>query len=283
MGSSYTNTKRKGRKPSKFQKLSKQLIYLAAIVLVFAAVYSTIKSFRASDNTRTEVRLPYGTIQDLLNREAFMTAYLAANCKSPLLENTQTIRVTGTLQSSENSEEFTLIKKRPDRMLFTIDRQSYQITHGVSGKTVWRRIRPTKHVDQLSKIEGDEASEWRSQARFFDRIIEAHLGKGSIITIELADWKGSECLKARIQAPDKKTVDTFIDPLTMHPIADRQQLPDGSTQQVEFYDYRDVDGMPIPFQMTTSIDDKIINRIQLTKAALNTGIMSKLFDVPESL
>jgi hypothetical protein len=285
MGSSYTNTKhrRRGGKPSKLQKLSKQVIYIAAIGLVCAATYTAIKSFRTPNATETVVKLPYGTIQQLLNLEVFMPAYLAANCKDSLLAGTQTIRVTGTIESGENAENFALIKKRPDQMLFTIDRDSYQLTFGVNGKTVWQRIRAPKHDDSLTMIEGDEAREWQSQARFFDRIIEAHLGNGSIISIEKAEREGQECVKVRSIDSDKKTVDTFVDPLTMHPISESQILPDGSIQQVEFYDYQDVDGMPIPFQMTTIVDDEIITRIQIDKAALNTGIMSRLFEIPESL
>ena len=54
-------------------------------------------------------------------------------------------------------------------------------------------------------------------------------------------------------------------------------------QQTKFSDYRDIDGMPIPFNMVTTVDGEVLNRIELESAALNTGIMSRLFEVPDSL
>lgn len=283
MGSSYTNTKRKGGKPTKLQKLSKLAVYLGAITLVCTATYTVIKVIRASDTIQAESSSPHGSIQELISLRTFIPAYLSVNCKEPLLETTQTIRIAGTFESQGRSDEFVLIKMQPDRMLFRLERQTHQITYGVSGASVWRRVRIPRQEDRYNLIEGDEVATWRSQARFFDRIIDSHLGNGAITAIQPAKWEGSDCLKVRIQDADHRTIETFIDPQTMHPIADRQQLPDGSKQQTEFFDYRDIDGMPIPFLMITSVDDKITTRIQLEKAALNTGIMSRLFDVPDAL
>jgi hypothetical protein len=168
-------------------------------------------------------------------------------------------------------------------MLFKLEHDTLQFTYGVSGASVWRRVRIPQQEDKFDLIEGDEAQTWRAQAHFFDRIIDSHLGNGAITAIQPAKRNGNDCLKVRIHDADYKTIETFIDPQTMYPIAESQQLQDGSVQQTEYFDYRNIDGMPIPFQMTTSIDGRITTRIQLEKAALNTGIMSRLFDVPDAL
>jgi hypothetical protein len=283
MGSSYTNSKRRRGKPTKVQQLSKLAICLGAIVLVSATTYTIIKVIRGSDTTQESSPYPYGTLQELTSLRTFIPAYLSVNCKEPLLVNTQTIRITGTIESGENSDKFELIKMKPDRMLFKLEHDTLQFTYGVSGASVWRRVRIPQQEDKFDLIEGDEAQTWRAQAHFFDRIIDSHLGNGAITAIQPAKRNGNDCLKVRIHDADYKTIETFIDPQTMYPIAESQQLQDGSVQQTEYFDYRNIDGMPIPFQMTTSIDGRITTRIQLEKAALNTGIMSRLFDVPDAL
>ena len=205
------------------------------------------------------------------------------NCNATLLEKTQTIRVAGQMESGDNSQAFTLIKKRPDRMLFTIDRGSHQMTFGVSGETVWRRIRAPQHDDLFALIEGQEAEAWRDQRRFFDRIISASLGEGHITAVEVASWRGADCLKVSTLSADGAAVDILVDPRTMHPIVELEPIPDGTIKQTTFSDYRDIDGMLIAFDMVSSTEGEQQTRIILDKVSINSGVLSTLFDLPESL
>jgi hypothetical protein len=93
----------------------------------------------------TKITLPHGTLSELTHIEAFTQVYPSVNCNAPLLANTQTIRVTGHMVNGDNRQAFSLIKKRPDRMLYTVDRGSHEMTFGASGDTVWRRIRAPQH------------------------------------------------------------------------------------------------------------------------------------------
>ncbi|MDG1241581.1 MAG: hypothetical protein P8R37_07015 [Opitutae bacterium] len=281
MRSSYTNTKRKhvhSSKTSKSRIRLNRLIYLGTISLSIAAI-ATIASFiRAGDDAVVGVELPYGTLVELTEPEVFMQAYLSVNCNPTLLEHTQTIRVTGHMVNGDLKQAFSLIKKRPDRMLFTIDRGSHQVTFGVSGDTVWRRTRAPQHEDIFALVEGQEARTWLAHRRFFDPIISASQGEGSLTAIKAADWKGADCLKVSTLDADGAIVDILIDPQTMYPIAELELLADGTIKQIVFSDYRDINGMPIPFNMVSSK-----GHIQLNRAALNTGVLSKLFNVPEAL
>lgn len=158
MVSSYTNTKRKhvhSSKTSKSRIRLKRLIYLGAISLSLAAITTIVSSIRAGDDATIEIELPHGTLVELTELEAFTQAYLSVNCNAALLEYTQTIRVDGQMINGDNSQNFVLIKKRPDQMLFTIDRGSHDMTFGVSGDTVWRRIRAPQHEDIFALIEGE--------------------------------------------------------------------------------------------------------------------------------
>ena len=128
----WTNNPRNGGKPTKLQKLVKLTVHLGAITLSLAAI-------------ATKITLPHGTLSELTHIEAFTQAYPSVNCNAPLLANTQTIRVTGHMMNGDNRQAFSLIKKRLDRMLFTVDRGSHEMTFGVSGDSAWRRIRAPQH------------------------------------------------------------------------------------------------------------------------------------------
>ena len=284
MRSNYTNTKAINGQSTTLKKLSWLLLCFGVIGLASATVYSVINNKVSSPNTApAEVRLPYGSIQELRDRETFMAAYLSVNCKSDLLRRTQTIRVSGTIESGGENSSFTLIKKRPDKMRFTIKRGSQEMILGVIADSVWQCIRAPQKEDQFTRIEGEEAAAWVTQTRFFDRIISANQGEGEIVEIEVKQWAGKDSLKVGVMDAYGNTYEIFIDPQTLYPLAERQALPNGGITETIYSDYRDVDGLPTPFQLAISKDSKVVSKIQLNDSALNVGLLSKLFELPNAL
>jgi hypothetical protein len=285
MKSSYTNTQTIAinKRPTKLQKLAKRLFLLGVIGIVCAAAYSIVKSIYPVDTAKAEVQFPYGSIQELSDTETFMAAYLSVNCKADLLRSTQTIRAVGTIESGGDSLSFTLFKKRPDKMRFTIKQDPHEVIFGVSANTVWQCIRAPQQEDQLARIEGEEAATWVSQARFFDWIISASQGEGEIVGIEVEQWTGDDSLKVRVIDDYGNTYAIFIDPQTLYPLAERLTLPNGKVTETTFNDYRDVGGMPTPFQLNISSDGESVSKIQLSNITLNAGILSHLFELPNAL
>jgi hypothetical protein len=212
-----------------------------------------------------------------------MAAYLSVNCKPDLLRRTQSIRVTGTIERDGLSENFTLIKKRPNKMRITIKRGSQEIIFGVSANTVWQCIRAPEQEDLFARIEGEEAAEWAAQSRFFDWIISASQGKGEIAGIEVEQWAGNDSINVQVIDTYGNTYAIIIDPQTLYPLAERQTLHDGKIIETIFKDYRDIDGLPTPFQLTISRDSKVVSKIQLNNSALNVGLLSELFELPSAL
>jgi hypothetical protein len=284
MRTTYTKTKTINGQSTTFKKLSWLLLCFGVIGLASLAVYSVINNKVSSPiSAAPEVILPYGSIQELSNRKTFMAAYLSVNCKSDLLRRTQTIRAAGTIESGGESSSFTLIKKRPDKMRFTIKRGSQEIIFGVSADTVWQCMRAPQQEDQFARIDGEQATAWVAQTRFFDRIISANQGEGEIVGIEVEQWAGNDSLKVGVIDAYGNTYAIFIDPQTLYPLAERQILPNGEVNETIYNDYRDVDGLPTPFQLSISKDNKVVSKIQLNNSAINVGLLSKLFELPNAL
>ena len=284
MRPAYTNTKVINGQSTTLQKLCWLLLFFGIIGLASAVVYTLTTNKVSSPTTApTEVRLPYGSLEELCDPITFMAAYLSVNCKPDLLRRTQSIRLTGTIERGGLSENFTLIKKRPNKMRITIKRGSQEIIFGVSGDTVWQLIRAPRQEDQCARIEGEEAVTWMSQARFFDWIISASQGKGVIAGIEVEQWAGNDSINVRVIDTYGNTYVIIIDPQTLYPLAERQTLPDGKIIETIFKDYRDIDGLPTPFQLTISREGKIVSKIQLNNVTINAGILSHLFELPNAL
>jgi len=310
MKSPYTNIKRLDIGESKLQQVLKLAACLGAIVMTIAAITSIVRTDQPANNGAVETErrtdtlneathtdtlneathtdtLNEATHTDTLNEltqlDTFKEAYLSANGNDTLRQRTHTIHIVGQIQNGETSQTFSLTKKRPDQLLFSIDLAAHKMTIGVSGDTVWRRIRSPQHKDHFTLIEGEQAKHWLHQRRFFDQIIDATQGAGSITAIETSTWKESACLQVTTLDTDGISTKTLVDPQTMYPIAELHARDDGTTKLTTYSDYRKIDGIPLPFQIESSIDGKPLSRIRLKSAKLNSGVLSALFKVPESL
>lgn len=287
--SPYTDAKDADGPPSKLSKLQgplKIFITLIAIAISSAAIYKVIQSMgaKAEADTATLNEYPHGTLSELTDPALFTTTYMSVNSNAELFEGTQTIRVSGHMIRGDNTYPFNVIKKRPDKMLFTTDFGSHEVTFGVSGNAVWQRVRsPRLKEDVFTLIEGPEAEPWLEQRRFFDQIISASLGKGKITEITVANWEETDCLKVAILGTNGASTEILVDPQTMYAIAELRTLPDGTTQQTVFNDYRIVDGMPVPFKVETLIDGNATSQIIVDSASLNAGVLSKIFETPKEL
>ena len=285
MKPAYTNTKVINGQSTTLQKLCWVLLCLGMIGLAYSVVYTFTNNKVSSPNTApTEVRLPYGSLEELCDPKTFMAAYLSVNCKPDILRRTQTLRVAGTIERDGLSETFTLIKKRPNKMRFLVKQGLKEITFGANAEIVWRCVRsPELQEVNYVRIEGDEALQWKKQTRFFDLIISASQGEGQILEIEGDQWAENDSLKVRVMDAYGDTYVIFIDPQTLHPLAERHTRPDGKITETIFNDYRDLDGLPTPFQLTVSQENNVVSKIQINSAAINPGLLSKLFELPSAL
>ena len=169
-------------------------------------------------------------------------------------------------------------------MRFFVKQGLKEITFGTDAGIVWRCIRsPQNQEVNYVRLEGDEALKWIKQTRFFDLIISASQGEGQILEIEGEQWAGNDSLKVRVIDTYGDTYVIFIDPQTLYPLAQRQFRPNGKMSETIFNDYRDLDGLPTPFQLTVSQENNATIKIQINSAVINPGLLSKLFELPNTL
>lgn len=285
MRPAYTNTKVINGQSTTLQKLCRLLLCFGMLGLAAAVAYSIINNKVSSDKSApVAAQLPYGSIEELSDLKTFTTAYLSVNCKPDLLRHTQTLRVAGTIERDGISETFTLIKKRPNKMRFSVKQGLKEITYGANAEIVWRCVRsPELQEVNYVRIEGDEALHWIKQTRFFDLIVSASQGEGQILGVEGEQWAEKDSLKVRVMDAYGDTYFIFIDPQTLYPLAERHTRPNGKTTEIIFNDYRDLDGLPTPFQLTVSQENNAVSKIQINSAAINPGLLSKLFELPSAL
>ena len=281
MAGGYTDVKRKRRpKPGERAKKFFRISLPVALILSIAAAYELIRSQADSGPTEAIVKMPYGSLEELSDTASFLKAYLAVNAGGEVLETTRTISITGRAKNDSISRNFRLFKKRPNLLRFTTEAESADVTIGYDGREVWQRIRQRFADDQIQTLSGTEASRWINQARFFDRIVSAHLGIGHITGIAIESYQGVDYLAVSTVGTDGGSAITLVDPTTMYPFLEREAREEGMAV-TEFGEYRKVGGIPLPFLVVSKLDGELISRTELKSAKLNEGILDRFFAKPK--
>lgn len=223
---------------------------------------------------------PYGKPAALTHLDSFRTAYLNANFPPGLISQIQSIRATGWIESETKRQAFTLLKKRPGSMRLTIDHGAQEMTVGVHEGTAWQRIRSPQHKDWIQALEGQESQAWCAQSHFYDRIIHSFNGEGSIDAIETAEQDERTWLKVRLGG-ELDAIEIWIDPQTMYPALQQESLADGGRQELRYSDYRNIEGMALPFNTETWVNGTFKSRTILETAELNIGILTTSFEIPK--
>lgn len=280
---SLINIKRRRVGAKQFPRSLKWLLGAVTGALALSAAYTLVTSVGSSPPAASATILPHGSIAELTEPERFMSAYLLVNCNDELLEKIQSIRITGSIEGTGDSQSFNLIKKRPHFMRFKLIREATQMTVGFDGETVWQRLSLKGQEAQVTHLTGSAAEPWFDQGRFFDRIISAHLGHGKILSIEASEFEDQACLKILTDVGKGAQVSILVDPATMYVLAEERTLEDGRVQKKIASDYRLVEGMPFPFKSETYIGGTLQNRIVIRSAEMNIGSVPYFFEVPASL
>ena len=156
-----------------------------------------------------------------------------------------------------------------------------EITYGASAEIVWQCVRSPDYKKLITFV-SRRWLQWINKL-FFDLIISASQGEGQILEIEGEQWAEKDSLKVRVMDAYGDTYVIFIDPQTLYPLAERKIRPNGKTIETIFNDYRDLDGLPTPFQLTVSQENNAVSKIQIDSATINPGLLSKLFELPSAL
>lgn len=283
MGTGYTNTKRKrvnAGKKSIAKKAVTLLIALSSTLVILAAILTVFTYIQTENDSGISEATPYGTLEDLSVIEVFLQKYLLVNCNEEVMQTTRTVRVSGIQMANDEGNEFTLTRRLPDLMRLKIDRKTHIVTIGVNGDTVWQLIRIPNKKDEVSNLEGKEAEVWHEQTRFYDTIISTTLGIGSIESITATQHQAKDYLEVSVLNPKGKQLKVLVDPQTMYPYAEIQTLDTGEIQTTKSSDYRNIDGIPIPFRIDISRNETLASQIVVKTAEINTGILSDYFEAP---
>jgi hypothetical protein len=217
-----------------------------------------------------------------LKVDEILAKYYTANSFDKL-QNVQTIVMKGMIVQND-AMPLKIVKMRPDKYLMEFDVADLTTYQGYDGKTAWMTM-PWTGNPKPQLMPEDRAKDIRIRADF-DGILYDWKAKGHSAELMGTDTvDNSIAWKIKLIRKDGGIEYYSIDKnsyLLLKKISTR--MIRGKEAQVANYfrDYREVEGIPFPFTIDSTIDDQPYSSNQFDSIELNKPVDEKIFQMPGS-
>ena len=195
----------------------------------------------------------------------------------------QTMKLTGTFASQGMEMPVTIVAKRPNLMRQDMTIRDEHIVQAFDGTTAWM-INPMMGSAGPREISGPQADLVKDQADF-DGVLMDYKTKGyqvELVPPESPDDKSFYHL--RVTKKNGQVQDFYLDAetgLDARSTTTLEQNGQQATVTSELSDYRDVDGIMVPFSMKQSLNGQTIGQLTVEKVEFNVPVDDSVFAPPK--
>lgn len=189
----------------------------------------------------------------------------------------QTLKMVAHLNSQGMDLPMTLYAKRPNmtRKELTIGQQ--KILFVFDGTTAWQ-INPLQASSEPIVVSGPELEVIRQESDFDNPFVD-YRARGYAITSVGTETVAGRPLNHLKLTKNGMTQDCYLDGETGLEVKTVNQSPMGALEQ-EFSDYREVEGLKLPFMVRTLQNGVPVAEIKIDSIDVNTPIDEALFKKP---
>jgi len=212
--------------------------------------------------------------------DAIVAKNLAAKGGAAKLESVQAMKQTAHVTFQGMTGTITIYGKRPNLVRQELSLNGQVIVNAFDGTTAWS-INPFRGSPDPVAVSGAQADDIRMQSDFDSPLVN-YKAKGSTL-----EFVGTEPVGARkayhlkLTTREGRVQQIFIDVDTNLEMKIVGEAQTGSIEN-ELSDYRDVNGLKLPFSMRTMSGGAVIGQIVVDTIELNPKIDDTLFKMPKA-
>ena len=209
---------------------------------------------------------------------------LAARGGAEKLRAVNTVKSIGKVKSQRGETAVSSWTKRPNMIRREQVNEGQTFVMGFDGTTVWA-INPLMS-QRAREITGPQAEMTRQDADDFDTILLDYKAKGH--TVELVGTEtvqGTRQHRLRVTKRGGAIQDIFIDAATMLESKIVMQMDQGGRKAIvtlEFSNYKDVDGIKVPFHIKQSLNGQVMTEVTYDRVEFNEPMPDNLFEIPKA-
>jgi outer membrane lipoprotein-sorting protein len=196
------------------------------------------------------------------------------------LKAVTTIKQTGSLSMQGQKSSLVILSKRPNLQRQEISVDGKTIVNGFDGVTAWI-INPFVGAIRPIQVTGPQADSIRDQSNFDGPLVDY---KNQGISIELVlgtEMMGDQKLiHLRLTSRTQQVSHLYLDAVTFLDAKMQIDNPQMKLDQ-QFLDYREQDGIKVPFLVRTIANGVLQSEMKLETVEFNTTIDEAVFRMPK--
>lgn len=206
-----------------------------------------------------------------------VSKHLAAKGGLDKLKSVSTIRQTTEMSREGTTMRMVVAAKRPNlaRQELTVSGQT--IVQIFDGTNAWM-INPWAGSTEPVALTGPEADLTREQATFDSPLVDYKTRGTTVELVGTEEVGGRQAHHLKVTSKSGQIQHTYIDTETLLESRVMTETPKGTVDQY-FSDFRDVDGVKIPFAIKTSVTAMGAIDIKVLKVEINPALDDALFKV----
>ncbi len=266
-----------------------RLAWVGSVIIFAVFLFFVVSSLapNRSDREATAASALLATPTGLWTPQTLVDAFAEANGGRAALNNVQTIRLTGVLSDHTGDYAFYNLKRRPEDFFLRLTRETLQISIGVTPDEAWRSVQDTR-ASRLLVEDLDSPTEIaiRPLVGLFHPFTQFAIdGQGAISQIEeTTDETGTPLIKvAFTPASSNRTYTILIDRQTLNMVGSEYTSATGDVIRSAFSEVENVDFLKLPRLVINYRNDQEQNRLVISDATLNPGVISLVFERPEAI
>jgi outer membrane lipoprotein-sorting protein len=195
------------------------------------------------------------------------------------LKGVQSMKLTGKVVGRGMESPFTIWSKRPNMARQEAKTQGTTMVRAFDGSTAWMMIGA-----DTQEITGPQAQATRDQAEFDSPLLD-YKAKGN--TIELVGTEAigdAKVYHLKLTTKSGAVQQYFLDAATgleKQTSVTLEQGPQPLTIVTDLSDYRDIDGIKVPFTVKQTVNGTPASTLTVDKVEFNTPIDDTIFKMPK--
>ncbi len=193
----------------------------------------------------------------------------------------KSVTLRGEQLQGDQNYEFLLRKKRPNSIRYSLSNRSNSVVCGYDGEVGWQRV-DTGGVVTISDLEGIALESLIREAEFDAPLLRYFSRSGiRIRLLDTAVLEGRPTYQLEVVERGAPTAHYYLS-MDAYQIVKKDLLNEEGEVVLEtnYRNYREVDGIPFPFEIETKRNGKRISLTKVEQVEVNPGQFSFYFRKP---
>ena len=190
----------------------------------------------------------------------------------------QSLKQTGRVTLQGMDAEMTIYLRRPNLLRQEIAIAGQTIINAFDGTTAWL-INPLSGSTNPIVISGPDAEATKEQSDFDGPLVDFQAKGYTIVLSGTETLNGRSVTHLTITDRRQRVQHCYLDADTSLEVKIVNEMP-GATLEQELSDWRDVQGVMLPFSLRTSLGGRTVQQLAIQKVDVNPSLDDSLFKMP---